>query len=101
MSGKWKTIAVLVMAALILPISAYGFGSKLYEFFVTAKKFEGGVFAVTPIVNYVLVGIGFLFLLGWAIFTGMFHDIEAPKYTMLERERELDQAARHAHHPPP
>ncbi|HHM12601.1 MAG TPA: cbb3-type cytochrome oxidase assembly protein CcoS [Planctomycetaceae bacterium] len=52
-------------------------------------------------VNYVLVGIGFLFLLGWAIFTGMFHDIEAPKYTMLERERELDQAARHAHHPPP
>ncbi len=94
MTKKWKTIAVIVMAAAILPISAYGFGSKLYEFFETARESEAGVFAVTPIVNYLLVGIGFLFLLGWAILTGMFHDIEAPKYRMLEREQQLDRHQR-------
>ncbi len=94
MTKKWKTIAVIVMAAAILPISAYGFGSKLYEFLETARESEAGVFAVTPIVNYLLVGIGFLFLLGWAILTGMFHDIEAPKYRMLEREQQLDRHQR-------
>lgn len=91
MTKKWKTIAVIVMAAAILPVSAYGFGSKLYEFFETARESKAGVFAVTPIVNYLLVGIGFLFLLAWAVLTGMFHDIEAPKYRMLEREQQLDR----------
>ena len=50
-----------------------------------------GAFAIAPIVNYLLASAGFLFVLLWATANGMFHDIEAPKYRMLEREEELDK----------
>ena len=40
--------------------------------------------------NYLLASLGFFFLFCWAIYHGMFRDIEAPKYTMLENERMLD-----------
>ena len=50
-----------------------------------------GAFAISPIVNYLLASFGFLLLFGWAALGGMFHDIEQPKYTMLENEARLDQ----------
>ena len=86
-----KTITIVTLTVLIFTFSAYGFGSKLYEFFMTAIHFREGRFALTPIINYLLVAGGFLMLLVWAIFTGMFHNIEAPKYTMLEQEEKLDR----------
>ncbi|REK10311.1 MAG: cbb3-type cytochrome oxidase assembly protein CcoS [Planctomycetota bacterium] len=43
--------------------------------------------------NYLLASLGFLFLFGWAVMSGMFHDIERPKYTMLENEARLDHSA--------
>jgi hypothetical protein len=45
-------------------------------------------------VNYLLAGIGFLCLLGWATLNGMFHDVEQPKRTMLENEERLDALER-------
>ena len=41
---------------------------------------------------YALVAMGFLCLLGWAFVTGQFHDIERPKYEMLERFEEQERA---------
>lgn len=37
------------------------------------------VFAITPLANYLFASLGFLCLMFWAAFQGMFRDIEQPK----------------------
>jgi hypothetical protein len=83
---------VLILAVVILGASMYGFGDKFVQFVKVARGEPDGMFALTPIVNYLLASFGFLCLLGWAAGNGMFHDIERPKRTMLEIEQRLDAA---------
>jgi len=85
-------VTVLMAIAILLP-SMWGFGSKFVEFVLTFRGESDGVFAITPILNYLLASLGFLMLLLWATWNGMFHDIEKPKYTMLETEQQLDRQA--------
>ncbi|MCA9204894.1 MAG: cbb3-type cytochrome oxidase assembly protein, partial [Planctomycetales bacterium] len=57
------------------------------------QVFQGeadGVFAITPMLNYILASAGFFMLLLWATANGMFHDIERPKDRMLQNEQFLD-----------
>jgi heavy metal translocating P-type ATPase len=74
---------------LILIPSCWGFGSKFLEFIAIYRGEVDGAFAVAPILNYLLASTGFLLLFFWAAMNGMFHDIERPKYTMLENEKRL------------
>jgi hypothetical protein len=82
---------VLLALAVLLP-SLYGFGTKFLEFVELYRGDVDGAFAITPIANYLLASLGFLCLFGWAVFHGMFRDIERPKITMLENEAMLDRA---------
>jgi hypothetical protein len=84
---RWLGILV---AFVILTPSLCGFGMKFIEFLHLFRGDSQGAFAVAPIVNYLLASSGFLLLFGWAAANGMFHDIERPKYTLLEHEAELD-----------
>jgi hypothetical protein len=84
---RWVT-GVLAFAILIP--SLWGFGSKFVEFIAIYRGEADGAFAISPILNYLLASMGFLCLFGWATFHGMFRDIEAPKYDMLENENRLD-----------
>ena len=52
-----------------------------------------GAFALVPILNYLLVTLGFLLLFAWWVLSGGFRDIERPKYNMLENETILDALA--------
>lgn len=79
-----------VLALVILVPALYGFGTKFRELVVLVGD-EEGAFTVVPILNYLLVTLGFLMLFGWALMHGMFRDIERPKMTMLENERLLDE----------
>ena len=81
---------LLAMAVFFLVPSLYGFGGKLYELFRLTDGNPEGIFAFTPIVNYLLATLGFFCLLGWAIGQGMFTDVERPKRELLEREALLD-----------
>jgi hypothetical protein len=90
---------ILALAILILAFSMYGFGEKFVQFVLVARGDPDGVFALTPIINYLLASVGFLCLLGWAATRGMFRDIEKPKYTMLENEAQLDVAESQADPP--
>lgn len=85
---------VLGLAVVILVPSLWGFANKFSEFIATFSSDPDGAFAVVPIVNYLLASVGFLLLLAWAVLHGMFRDVEAPKYTMLENERRLDATER-------
>jgi hypothetical protein len=86
-AGRWLT---LIFAAVILIPSLYGFGAKFLEFIAIYRGEVDGAFAIAPILNYLLASTGFLLLFLWAACGGMFHDIERPKYAMLENERRLD-----------
>lgn len=87
-----QAITTAIFAVVILVPSLLGFANKFREFILIYRGDVDGVFAITPIVNYLLASLGFFFLFCWAIGHGMFRDIEQPKYTMLENERKLDEA---------
>lgn len=95
LSAKLRTRITIGLAIAILIPSMYGFAGKFYEFFHIFRGESDGAFAVAPILNYLLASGGFLLLLLWATLNGMFHDIERPKHTMLDREEQLDAAQRH------
>ncbi len=84
-------VVMLLMALAVLVPSLLGFGTKFLEFIALYRGDVEGAFAISPILNYLLASFGFLLLFGWAAMSGMFHDIEAPKYTMLENEALLDE----------
>lgn len=90
-SRQRKTLVTAGMAVLILIPSMYGFVGKFIEFVHIYRGSSGGEFAVAPIMNYLLASAGFFCLLLWAAWNGMFHDLERPKYEMLDNERELDR----------
>lgn len=84
-------IITIIFAVPILVFSGLGFAAKFMEFINTFQGETEGVFAITPMVNYLLASAGFFCLLVWATINGMFHDIEKPKHTMLENDAALDR----------
>ena len=66
---------------------------KLIEFILTATT--GGEASLAsfliPVLNYLLVAVGFALLFVWSYFRGQFRDVEAPKFRMLERNMEIDR----------
>lgn len=86
-------LGVAAMGAAILLGGVWGFGHKFVALVQLSLDKQAGAeaaFAVAPVVNYLLASLGFLCLVGWAAGHGMFHDVEAPKHTMLDVEAELD-----------
>jgi hypothetical protein len=88
-----RTWLMTVLALVILVPAMLGFGNKFIEFLMLVGD-EEGAFTVVPILNYLLVSLGFLLLFGWAVLHGMFRNIEGPKHTMLENEQRLDEERR-------
>jgi hypothetical protein len=88
-----RPLVMTVLALVILVPALVGFGAKFRELLLLVGD-EEGAFTVVPILNYLLVTLGFLFLFGWAVLHGMFRDIERPKYTMLANERRLNEEER-------
>lgn len=86
-----QLMVTAIMALIVLVPSLLGFGNKFREFILLFRGDVDGVFAISPIMNYLLAALGFFCLFGWAMLHGMFHDIEEPKRHFLETERELDR----------
>jgi hypothetical protein len=89
--SRGKLIFLWVFGAFVLGSGAFGFFSKFYEFVHALGTHDGGEFTIVPVLNYLLMTLGFVCMMGWAVMHGMFRDVEKPKYTMLEREEELDR----------
>jgi nitrogen fixation-related uncharacterized protein len=87
--ATWITI---IFAVIILLPAGFGFFKKLFELIALVGDPEGA-FAVMPVMNYLLASLGFLFLFLWAIWHGMFRDLEGPPRVMLENEAKLDAEA--------
>ena len=83
-------VVVSILGAAVLGLAAFGFLSKFFEFVRALSGGEAEGFAIVPVVNYLIVGTGFLLLLIWSFLRGDMKDIEKPKYDMLKREEELE-----------
>lgn len=81
----------IVLTLLVLIPSMLGFVAKFIELVAVLKGDADGVFAITPILNYLLASLGFFCMLIWATQRGMFRDIEAGKWAMLDQEAELNR----------
>jgi hypothetical protein len=92
-NARLTLLFTVVLELLILIPSMLGFIAKFIELFAVLNGEPDGVFALTPILNYLLASLGFFCLLLWAAGRGMFHDVELPKRAMLEREDMLDGRA--------
>jgi cbb3-type cytochrome oxidase maturation protein len=83
-------IARFVALGMLVAIAAGGAGFvyKLFQFTREALAAEGAEasFALVPVVVFVCVGTGFVFLFLWALLRGQFRDIEEPKYRLLEED---------------
>lgn len=82
---RWVTGAML----LVVLAGGLGFVYKIVQFTKETHGLEGAAFIV-PVLVYLTMAIGFAFLLAWAICRGMFHNVEGPKYRMLEREEDYE-----------
>lgn len=86
-----QKVIVWLMGIFILIPGGMGFGEKLYQFFHVLRSDSEGRFALVPIATYLLVSLGFIFVLIWGAMKGMLSDIEGPKFNMLEREDALNR----------
>jgi len=92
--SRASVIVTVILGVIILIPSMAGFVAKFIELIAVVQGDGEGLFAITPIINYLFASLGFLCMLIWATGHGMFTDIEKPKYTMLEQEERLDAGRR-------
>lgn len=88
--GRWF---LWVFGPAVILVAGAAFLFKLTEFIIvaTSKGPEALGSFLIPVLNYLFVAAGFLCLFLWAYFTGQFRDVEAPKYRMLELQREINE----------
>ncbi len=87
-SGR-PTRFLVVSTVVVVAVAGFGFLFKLFE--LIAAYLSGDTsFALGPVSVYLAVAAGFLCLFVWATLRGQFHDVEGPKYRMLEREDALE-----------
>ncbi len=88
--GRWF---LWIFGPTVILVAGAAFLFKLTEFIIvaTSKGPEALGSFLIPVLNYLFVAAGFLCLFLWAYFTGQFRDVEAPKYRMLELQREINE----------
>jgi nitrogen fixation-related uncharacterized protein len=88
--GRWF---LWIFGPTVIIVAGTAFIFKLTEFIHVATSEGPNALAsfLIPVMNYLLVAAGFLCMFFWAYFTGQFRDVEAPKYRMLEMQREIDE----------
>jgi hypothetical protein len=92
---KKRNRAITVFQWAVIIIAGTGFVYKFieYTFSVFASENELVNFAITPLVMYISVAVGFFLLFMWTVLRGDYKDIERPKYRLFERELEIDLRA--------
>ncbi|MBS1904718.1 MAG: hypothetical protein JSS75_13515 [Bacteroidetes bacterium] len=88
---KRRNRPLVVFQWAVIIIAGTGFTYKFIEFTYSIFKTGNDIvqFAVTPIVMYSCVAIGFFSMFMWTVVRGDYKDIERPKFRLFERELEL------------
>jgi nitrogen fixation-related uncharacterized protein len=93
LGSRWslRETAVFGFAAAVLVFAGLGFVYKMTEFAATIIKEDIEGFGAVAVSIYLIGMVPIAFFTLWAVFSGKFRDIEAPKYRMLELDREIER----------
>ncbi len=81
---------VFAFAIAVFLVAGLGFAYKMAEFAVTMVEDEIAGFGAVAVGTYLVGMVPIVCVTLWAVLTGRFRDIEAPKLRMLELQDELD-----------
>lgn len=90
-SWSAREIAVYAFAVAILVFAGLGFVYKMTEFAATIIKDDVEGFGAVAVSIYLIGMVPIAFFTLWAVLSGKFRDIEAPKYRMLELDAEIER----------
>lgn len=93
---KKKNLAITIFQWAVIIIAGAGFTFKFIEYTISVFNSPSELvnFAITPLIMYMSVATGFLFLFLWTVFRGDYKDTELPKFRFFERELEIDEDER-------
>ena len=86
-----RSAVVLGFAVAVLVIAGLGFAYKMTEFAATIVKDDVEGFGAVAVGMYLIGMLPIVFLTLWAVLTGRFHDVERPKFRLLELDREIER----------
>jgi hypothetical protein len=75
----------------VVLVAGGAFVAKMYEFVMTMAGDEVAGFGAVAITTYLIGMLPLMFLLLWAVTTGRFRDVEAPKLRLFELDREIER----------
>lgn len=92
-SRSWSSrdVAVYAFAAAVLVFAGLGFVYKMTEFASTIIKDDVEGFGAVAVSIYLIGMVPIAFFTLWAVLSGKFRDIEAPKYRMLELHEQIER----------
>ncbi|MGH7895732.1 MAG: hypothetical protein ACREQL_13755 [Candidatus Binatia bacterium] len=86
-----RSVIVFALAVGVMVVAGGAFVIKMFEFAMTMSGDEVAGFGAVAVATYLMGMLPLLLLLLWAVTTGRFHDVEAPKLRMLELDREIER----------
>ena len=86
----------IALATGVCVFAGLGFTYKMAEFAITIMKDEVDGFGAVAVATYLMGMVPMLFLMGWAVVTGRFLNIEATKRRLFELDDEIERGGNHA-----
>jgi len=88
---RTRTVILFALFVGVMVVSGGAFFMKMFEFVMTMSGDEVAGFGAVAVSTYLLGMAPLLFLMLWAVTTGRFREVEAPKLRMLELDREIER----------
>jgi hypothetical protein len=86
-----RSLVVFGFALVVMLVAGLGFAYKMTEFALTMVHDEVAGFGAVAVANYLIGMLPLVFLTLWGVLSGKFRDIEAPKFRLLELDREIER----------
>ena len=90
---KKQAKGIIFFEYAVILIAGGGFTFKFVEFTLSVLHVQNDAvnFAITPLVMYVSVALGFFLLFIWSILRGDYKETEYAKFRLFEREAMIDR----------
>ncbi len=84
-----KNAIIFVVTVLVVVVAGMAFVYKMTEFAMTISDDDVSGFGPASVLTYLMGMLPLLFITLWAVFSGRLRDVEAPKYRMLELNKDI------------
>jgi len=86
-----RRLTVFAFAVVVMGVAGLAFTYKMAEFTMTMVHDEIAGFGVVAVATYLIGMLPIVFVTLWAVFSGKFSDVEAPKLRLFELDREIER----------